>query len=477
MIKFSFKTILLLISNLLILALSPPARAYPVPDVWDVLRSEFKINHETFRPEVQEQIQWIQAHPGFVVKVCEKAEPYIYHIVRELQKRKLPGELALLPMIESAYDPFAYSKVGAAGLWQIMPLTGSSLGLKQDWWFDGRRSINYATEAAMAHLTHLNQVFNGNWVLSIAAYDAGEGAIGRAMKASSGRYSSFWNLTVPRETQAYVPRFLALAEVISNPAVYKIKLPQIPFRPYFEVVNVGSQIDLSHAARLAGITYKELIKLNPGFNRWATAPYEPFHLLIPTAKATRFYFNLAHLPRDKRVSWIKHTVLAGDSLKSIAMRYHTTPRLIKELNQLSQNYIRPNQVLLIPGAKNVPVLPLHEFSKSEFLQLSIIKPKEYRVIHIVQPNDSYQRIELMYGVNKNDILIWNKLAQNSPLRNGQQLIIWKKAKPPTNYIIQPGDTLNQIAQVHRTNVETLIKLNPAIEQNLPLRAGDKIQIS
>ncbi|KTD77185.1 transglycosylase SLT domain-containing protein [Legionella waltersii] len=431
MIKASRKIIVLLLGNLILLVLNPLARAYPIPDVWDVLRSEFKINHETFRPEVQEQIRWIQEHPGFVIKVCERSEPYIYHIVRELQKRKLPGELALLPMIESAYDPFAYSKVGAAGLWQIMPLTGSTLGLKQDWWFDGRRSINYSTEAAMAHLTHLNQVFNGNWVLSIAAYDAGEGAIGRAIKASSGRGANFWNLTVPRETQAYVPRFLALAEVMSNPKAYNITLPRQPFRPYFEVVNVGSQIDLSHAARLAGITYKELIQLNPGFNRWATTPYAPFHLLIPTAKAARFYFNLSHLPVDKRVSWIKHTVLAGDSLKSIATRYHTTTHLIKELNQLSQNYIRPNQVLLIPGAKNAPVLPLHEFSKAEFLQLTIIKPKEYRVIHIVQPNDNYQRIETLYGVSRDDIFLWNKLPKGMPLRNGQQLVIWKKAKSAT----------------------------------------------
>jgi membrane-bound lytic murein transglycosylase D len=170
-------------------------------------------------------------------------------------------------------------------------------------------------------------------------------------------------------------------------------------------------------------------------------------------------------------------VLAGDSLKGIAKRYHTTTNLIKELNQLSKNYIRPNQILLIPGAKNVPVLPLHEFSKSEFLQLSIIKPKEYRVIHIVQPSDSYQSLETLYGVNKEKILIWNKLPNGMPLRKGQQLVIWKRAKQPATYVVQPGDSLNQVALSHQTNIETLLKLNPSLDRNKPLQAGNKLNLS
>lgn len=403
--------------------------AQPV-DVWDVLRREFKLSHEVNRPEVQEQIRWILNHPGFVNKVCQQAEPYLYHVTREIQRRNLPGELALLPMIESAYDPFAYSKVGAAGLWQIMPMTGNQLGLIQDWWFDGRRSINHSTEAALTHLTHLNKVFNGNWVLSIAAYDAGEGAIGRAAKANdpTGRKVSFWELNVPKETQVYVPRFLALAAIMSNPQAYKINLPFKPFRPYFEEVSIGSQIDLNHAASLAGISVKELTQLNPGYNRWATAPYKPFTLLIPIAKVTQFYFNLSHSPIEKRVSWTKHLVLPSDSLQSIARQYHTTINLIKKLNRLSELYIRPNQVLLIPSTKNTPVLPFHEISKSKFLSQTPIKGKVYRVIHIVQPNETYNTLERLYKVTSQDIKKWNHLTTEVPLASGQQLIIWKKIK-------------------------------------------------
>ncbi|ABQ54563.1 transglycosylase SLT domain-containing protein [Legionella pneumophila serogroup 1] len=430
MIKtFIDKKMQLLFSCLIFFIFSTHAKSFETPDVWDVLRSEFKMNHEAYRPEVQDQIRWLLDHPGFVTKACKQAEPYLYHVTREIQRRNLPGELALLPMIESAYDPFAYSKVGAAGLWQIMPVTGNQLGLIQDWWFDGRRSINHSTDAALTHLMHLNKVFNGNWILSIAAYDAGEGAIGRAVKANNtnGGSVSFWNLDVPKETQIYVPRFLALAEIMSNPRAYKINLPAMPFRPYFEEVNIGSQIDLNHAASLAGISVSELTKLNPGYNRWATAPYKPFTLLIPIAKVTQFYFNLSHSPVDKRVSWRKHLVLPSDSLQSIARKYHTTVSLIKKLNRLSDHSIRPNQILLIPSAKSTPSLPFHEISKSKFLSQTPTKGKVYRVIHIVQANETYNTLERLYKVTAQDIMKWNHIGSGEALVKGRQLIIWKKS--------------------------------------------------
>ncbi|MFI4919821.1 MAG: transglycosylase SLT domain-containing protein, partial [Legionellales bacterium] len=343
---------------LIFLGLSHTSTVSATPDVWDVLRGELTLNHEITRPEVQEQMQWLIAHPSYVQKVCRQSEPYIYHILGEIKKRKLPGELALLPMIESAYDPFAYSGAGAAGLWQLMPRTGSDLGLKQDWWFDGRRSIGPSTTAALNYLLYLNKFFNGNWILAFAAYDAGEGTIDHAIKITQRPNEAvfFWNLPIPRETKVYVPRLLALAELIKNPSRYKIDLPEIPYLPYFEEVNIGSQIDLNHAARLAGITYKELIKLNPGFNRWTTAPYKPFKLLIPAENVERFNLNLANFPEENRVSWTKHNVKNGDNLANIATRYHTTVNLIKQLNQLTSNGVKPNQAILIPSSKNTNVV-------------------------------------------------------------------------------------------------------------------------
>lgn len=448
------------------------------PDVWDVLRSEFAINHEVTRPEVQEQIRWIVSHPSYLQKVCRQSEPYIYHIVGEIKKRKLPGELALLPMIESAYDPFAYSGAGAAGLWQLMPRTGSDLGLKQDWWFDGRRSIGPSTDAALNYLLYLKNYFNGHWILAIAAYDSGEGTISRSIKSNTqpGRPIDFWNLPIPRETKVYVPRFLALAEVIKNPGRYKVELPSIPYLPYFEEVNIGSQIDLNNAAKLAGISYKELIKLNPGFNRWTTAPYKPFKLLIPTEKVKHFNHNLANLPEDKRVSWSRHTVQHGDNLNTIANRYHTTVTLIKQLNQLKSNHVRINQSLMLPNAKNTTVVA----KKGKILPIPtenrIAIPNNRRVIHIVQPNDTFQRLEKTYGVSAKEIQTWNKLASHQPLIKGQQLIIWEKLKKPVPYIVQPGDSLSVIAKKHNTRVNNIIALNPGLTKTKPIQLGQKILV-
>lgn len=392
-------------------------------DVWAVLRNQLSINHEVTQPLVQEQIRWLSAHPSYLQNVARQSEPYIYHILTEIKKRNLPGELALIPIIESAYDPFAYSGAGAAGLWQIMPDTASDLGLKQDWWFDGRRSIRPSTDAALNYLVYLHKFFNGNWALAIAAYDAGEGTIGKAIKAKN--YSigsaSFWKLSVPRETRAYVPRLFALAEIIKNPERYKVKLPTIPYLPYFREVNIGSQIDLNHAAKLAGISYTELIKLNPGFNRWATAPNQPHKLLIPTEKVARFNRNLANVPNDKRVSWLRYKVQKRDNLANIARRHHTTVTLIKQLNSMKSEKLRPGQSILIPA--NKPVLVKNTPQKKD---LPLLKLEKRRVIHIVQATDSWQNLEKYYGVLASEIRLWNKLATAAPLKKGQQLVIWKK---------------------------------------------------
>lgn len=455
-------------------AFSTIGNAYSIPNVWDVLRSQFALNHETNRPEVQSQIRWILSHPGYIQKLARQSEPYIYHILTEIKKRHLPGEIALVPMIESSYNPFAYSGAGAAGLWQIMPGTGMDLGLKQDWWLDGRRSIRSSTEAALNYLTYLNNFFSGDWILAFAAYDAGENGIARIIKNSpyTGRKASFWVLNVPEETRAYVPRLLAIAEIVQNPQRYGIKLPHIPHIPYFAEINIGSQIDLNHAAKLAGMSYKDLIKLNPGFNRWATAPYSPYKLLIPVGKAEHFSRNLANVPIDKRVSWTRHKVSPGDNLIFIAKKYHTTVNLIKELNQLKSMSVTPGQYVLIPSsntAAQIRPLPL-VYVPSHFINV-----KEYKMIHIVQNDESYQHLQTKYGVSAHEIQAWNTLDANTPLYVGQQLIIWKRSTMTSSYIVKKGETIAAIAKQNNTSLNTLIKLNPTL-RNYPVRAGQKINL-
>lgn len=418
--------------------------ASSAPSVWDVLRDHLILNHETNQPEVQEQIHWLVTHPSYLEQLAQ-SERYIYHIITEVRKRHLPGELALIPLIESAYDPFAYSGKGAAGLWQIMPVTGNDLGLKQDWWYDGRRSIGPSTNAALNYLDYLRNNYKGNWALAIAAYNAGEGTISKAMK-NSGRANraQFWNLHVPNETKAYVPRLLALAELIKYPEHYHVKLPDIPHVPYFEEVNIDSQIDLNQAAKLAGISYRELLKLNPGFNHWATTPYKPVTLLLPTDSVANFYHNLALTPKEQRVSWARYEVKSGDKLQDIARRYFTTIKLLRELNQLHSDNLKRGQRLLIPQSKSIATLknqpqkvakkpitkPLvvvsnHTLHTTKIAPKSNRSPQTYKVLHIVQGSDSFNSLAKKYHVNPEKIKEWNNLASTTPLHKNQQLIIWK----------------------------------------------------
>ena len=403
----------------IVLAVFTSTTAHGQANVWEVLRQQFTLNHELNRPEVQHQLHFLIAHPSYLEQFS-RSEPYIYHIVNQVKKRKLPGELAIIPMIESAFDPFAYSGAGAAGLWQLMPGTGTDLGLKQDWWFDARRSIGPSTDAALNYLTYLHKFFKGNWILAIAAYDSGQGTMGRIIR-NSGQHQphiSFWDLQVAQETKAYIPRLLALAEIIQNPQRYHITLPDIPHTPYFEEVNIGSQIDLNHAAKLAGISYEDLIKLNPGYNHWTTAPYRPYKLLIPTKRVNAFNRNLAHVPAEDRISWARHKVSAGDSLTLIAQKYHTSVNLIRELNQLKSNHIKQGQFVLIPQKKP------SRLKQKNALTRTLRPPKTYKVIHIVQKNDNFLNLNKTYGTTTSKIRRWNGIKLNQSLHPGQALTLW-----------------------------------------------------
>ena len=460
----------------LALATSVPASAQVTPNSWDVLRQEFALNHEATQPQVQSQIRWIISHPSYLQKLAQ-SEPYMYHIITEIKKRHLPGEIALIPMIESAYDPFAYSGAGAAGLWQLMPGTGTDLGLKQDWWFDGRRSIRPATDAALNYLNYLHNFFQGNWILAFAAYDSGEGTMARIIKNSNQTLKNvnFWSLPVPNETKAYIPRLLALAEIIQNPQRYHVQLPGIPHTPYFEEVNIGSQIDLNHAAKLAGISYHELIKLNPGFNRWATAPYRPYKLLIPTEHVETFNRNLANFPEDQRIIWTRHQVSAGDNLKIIAQKYHTTISLIKELNQLKSDAVKKGQYVLIPNTKNTVVATAPKTLTTATQTPHFTALKQYKTLHIVQKNETYAHLEKKYRLSVTQIRAWNHLKNNAPLHPGQQLVIWQQGHTTGTYTIKKGDTLSQIAHRFNTNTSTLTQLNPVLKNHL-IHPGQRITL-
>ncbi len=458
---------------LLFLSSELQAAAYrATPTVWEVLRKQFMLNHEVNRPEVQAQLRWLLRHPDYLKRFA-RSEPYMYHILNEIQKRNLPGEIALVPMIESAFDPFAYSGVGAAGLWQIMPETGTDFGLKRDWWVEPRRSIAPSTDAALKYYAYLNKFFQGNWLLAFAAYDSGEGNVARAVRRSgkSRTNANFWALRLPQETKTYIPRLLALAEIIKHPHRYNVTLPEVVYQPYFEEVEIGQQIDLSHAAKLAGMSYQDLLQLNPGYNRWATTPYSPHTLLLPVHRTKNFMKNLAKLSDSERVGWSRYKIRAGETLSELAQEYRTTPEMIKKFNHLKSDTLKKNQYLLVPNQtraaqtkKTIQTIP----------EPNIPENNTYKVLHIVQKRDSFETLRQKYGVSEEAVRAWNHLGTEHPIQPGQELLIWKH-RNAGGYIVRPGDSLSRIAYRNKVSMKRILALNPDLRQDL-IKPGQTIQL-
>lgn len=326
-------------------------RYHNADNIWDELRREFVLPHYEDNPEVQNQINWFMNHQDFLLNTANRAAPYLYFILQQTRKRHLPAEFVLLPMMESGYNPFAYSNKGASGIWQMMPGTASGFGIKQNWWYDGRRDVVASTSAALDYLTYLGSFFEGNWLLAIAAYDTGEGNVlsGIRKNIRDGLNTDYWSLPLADETRIYVPRLLALAVIISNPDEYPIRLPAVRNAPYLAQVDIGTQIDMKHASMLAGLSLKLFKQLNPGYNRSSTDPNGPYKIILPIEHVEQFTENLTHSPvYEKQVKWIRYTVRSGDTLASIAKKFKTSKMVLRKSNPRLASNIRPGKHLMIP---------------------------------------------------------------------------------------------------------------------------------
>lgn len=299
---------------------------------------------------IRREIDWYVAHSAYLDRTFDRGRRYLHHIVLQLEERNMPCELALLPVVESAFDPFARSPSLASGLWQFIPSTGRRYGLDQDWWLDGRLDVLAATRAALDHLQDLHEEFDGDWLLALAAYNAGAGNVSRAVDRNrrAGRPTDFFHLDLRPETRAYVPKLLAIARLTAEPKRFGIVFPAIPNAPYFESVDVGGQVDLGLVANLAAIPLEELRALNPQYKRWATAPGGPHELLVPAPAKQRFHEVLATLPPSKRLRFVRHRVRRGDTLIAIASRYGVSLEALREVNRVRGSLIHPGQELLVP---------------------------------------------------------------------------------------------------------------------------------
>jgi membrane-bound lytic murein transglycosylase D len=415
---------------------------------------------------VQAQLNWYLEHRAYLTRVMERAAPILPFILNELEKENLPTELALLPIVESAYQAFAYSTGRASGLWQIIPATGKHLGLKQNWWYDGRRDIIESTRAAIRYLVSLSGQFDGDWQLALASYNAGPGRIRAAIRHNKKKNLpiDFWHLTkIHKETTDYVPKLLALKELFGNPEKYELELFPVDNKHSYALVELDEQLDLALAADLAGLTINELYQLNPAFNRWATAPKGPHRLLLPLDKAESFKVALQAVPIEKRINWVRHKIKTGENLGSISRRYQSTIALIKSVNNIKGSQIRAGKYLMVPTATKS--LKTYTMSKNERLNKIQNKTRSgTKKAHFVRSGQSLWTISRNYGVTTAALAKWNGMAPIDTLRIGQKLIVWTKRAPkaqqvsvsstttgPTKtvralrYTIRKGDSLSRIA--------------------------------
>ena len=301
-------------------------------------------------PRVAQELENFLRHPKSLVALQRRAQPYLYLIVDELDSKKLPGELALLPMIESAFRVHARSQAQAVGLWQFTPATAVTFGLKQNWWYDGRRDVFASTEAATSYLKKLHKKFNGDWLLALASYNVGARNVQKAINKNTelALDTSFWSLDLPEETKAYVPKLLALAKIFAHSEDYNLPLQHIPNEPFFKAVNIDSQLDLSKAAELAGMPLDEFFNLNPAFNHAMTAPEGSYRLLVTAKNAATFKRKLASLPKSEHIKWEEHKIKKGEDLNAIAKLYDISVEALIEINQLKQEKPAVGSVLKLP---------------------------------------------------------------------------------------------------------------------------------
>ncbi len=462
--------------------------------VWTDIRAGFQLPDDLNQPLVQNAIAFYRQHPAYLERVTARAEPYLYYILQQIHKRHMPTELALLPVVESAYIPYAYSSCRAAGIWQFTPSTGRHFGLKQNWWYDGRRDIYASTKAALDYLQSLHAQF-GSWLLALAAYNSGAGTVEWAIKRNQERHkpTDFWALDLPQQTKTYVPKLLAVRAIVDNPSQYNVSLWPIPDKPYLAAVHLKSQIDLSLAAKLAGIKLSELYILNPGYNRWATDPNGPHRLLLPADTVKNFEEKLSSIPSSHRVTWIRYRVRSGETLSQIAANYHTSVKVIRRSNHLHDNLIRVGQHLIIPRSAS----PYIAYARAENMHphaVHAVFKKSTKHYHVIKSGDTLWDIARKYNVSVSELLRWNHLTKHSDLHPGQHLVIWTHSNihsaPTTRvasarsnidhaehtsgyHIVRSGDTLWDIARNNNVSVSKLRHWNH-LTKHSKLHPGQRI---
>lgn len=467
---------------------APPPPEFPreantdaaLPGFLETLRASFVLDHALERPRVRAEIDWVRRNPEFLDRVIPRAERHLPGICEAVLARGMPGELCLLPVIESALNPLARSRSHAVGLWQFIRGTALRYDLKIDWWADERRDPLASTDAALRYLADLHGLF-GDWLLAMAAYNCGERKVARLLDAAPESASFFDLDRLPRETRAYVPRLLAFAAIFADPDAHGIELPGRLGRnealpATYAPVTLTGQMELARVAEVTGLDLEELYRLNPGLNQWATHPAGPHRLLLPAARAEALGRTLAQVPTEDRVAWVRHRIAANETLGHIALRYRTDVATLMRTNDLERTLIRTGDTLLVPrSGRNAGLPPARG------------RPQRSGV-YVVQAGDSLWEISRRIGVPLQTLMHENDMGPEELLRIGRRLTLpsggpgagrSSEARQNTvRYRVRRGDSLDRIARefgVSVREIATWNALDPKAyifpDQELVLRLG------
>ena len=404
----------------------------PAPDIWQRIRNGFAVPNLD-SPLAAERTSWYAAKPEAIRRMAERAGRYLFFIVEECEKRGLPTELALLPFVESAFNPIAYSPAKASGLWQFIPSTGKSYGLDQNFWLDERRDIVASTNAALDYLTYLYD-FHGDWYLALASYNWGEGAVKRAIEKNKakGLPTDYESLTMPNETRYYVPKLQAIKNLVSNPELYGITLPKVENQPYFTPVNKARDMDIRTAAKLAGMTVEEFKLLNPSFNRPVIPGSQNPTLLIPANKVENFLLGVDSA--GDLSAWQTYTLNKGERLDRVAARFGTTVNELLEANGLGlKAKIGPGTTILVPGQGSLQTAKLNanQVEETSASATNASTPR-YRD-HVVKKGETLFSIARSVNMDADNLRRINGL-KNNQVKVGQKLLTSQSSqtKAPTN---------------------------------------------
>lgn len=454
-------------------------------DLWQRIRDGYGI------PELQSPITsthetWYSSRPDYVKRMIDRSQRYLYHIVEEVQKRGMPTEIALLPMIESAFNPQALSRSSASGIWQFIPSTGKNFGLKQDWWSDGRRDVTAATNAALNYLQKLYIMF-GTWDLALAAYNAGEGTVSRAIarNRSLGLPTDYQSLELSDETKNYVPKLQAVKNIMTNPQRYGLNIQSIPNRPYFVKVTAPQQIDVKLAAELAEISIEEFSSLNPEYNRPVLTANGPVHeILLPISAAEIFTNNLAVYDKPL-VNWQTYHAKRGERMDSIARKFGIDPAKLRDINGLSANNINSNMPLLVPvQADTVNTVSNATIAIADHGQIAIataITTLSSTIKHTVKSGDTISSLAKRYNLSTQQLMSMNGL-KSGKLKLGQALTVTVSPIPSAvkkvasrHYVVKRGDTLDSIARKFDVQSKDLKRWNNLTGSHIA--PGNKLTVS